>query len=84
MNKTYISDPEQIKKTRINEPLFQAILQLYETRIDLGLSQKQLSELSGIRQSNISRIERGMCTPDLETISKLAYAMNKKLEIKIK
>lgn len=75
---------EQLKRIRINEPIFQAILQLYETRIDLGLSQKQLAELSGVRQSNISRIERGTCLPDLETLSKLAYAMNKKLEIKIK
>lgn len=84
MDIKYIKNEEQIKKSRINEPLFQAILALYEARIDLGLSQKQLAELSGVRQSNISRIERGTCTPDLETLSKLAYAMNKKLEIKIK
>lgn len=84
MNKNELNSTDKIKKSRINEPLFQAILQLYETRIDLGLSQKELSELSGVRQSNISRIERGTCVPDLETISKLAYAMNKKLEIKIK
>lgn len=84
MDKKNIDNSEQIKKSRINEPIFQAILQLYETRIDLGISQKELAKLSGVRQSNISRIETGTCSPDLETISKLAYAMNKKLEIKIK
>ena len=84
MDKKIVDNSEQIKKSRINEPIFQAILQLYETRIDLGISQKELAKLSGVRQSNISRIETGTCSPDLETISKLAYAMNKKLEIKIK
>ena len=84
MDKKIIDNSEQIKKSRINEPIFQAILQLYETRIDLGISQKELARLSGVRQSNISRIETGTCSPGLETISKLAYAMNKKLEIKIK
>ena len=84
MQNTDINYSEQLKKTRINEPLFQAILALYETRIELGITQKQLSQMSGVRQSNISRIERGTCSPDLVTLSKLAYAMNKKLEIRIK
>lgn len=75
---------EQIKKTRIIEPEFQAILALYETREDLHMTQKELSEKSGIRQSNISRIERGTCSPTIRTLSQLAYAMGKKLEIKIK
>ena len=75
---------EQLKKVRINEPIFQAMLQLYETRIDLGITQAQLAKLSGVRQSNISRIERGTCSPTIRTISELAYAMGKKVEIKIK
>lgn len=75
---------EQIKKTRIIEPEFQAILQLYESRIDAKLTQKELSEKSGIRQSNISRIERGTCSPTIHTLAALALAMNKKLEIKFK
>lgn len=81
MNKT---NTEQIKKNRIIEPEFQAILQLYEARTDMGITQKQLSEMSGVRQSNISRIERGTCSPTIRTLSELAYAMGKKLEIKIK
>ena len=75
---------DKIKKTRIIEPEFQAILQLYEARTDLGITQKELSEKSGVRQSNISRIERGTCSPTIRTLSQLAYAMGKKLEIKIK
>lgn len=78
------NNQEQIKKTRIIEPEFQAILQLYEARIDMHMTQKELSQKSGIRQSNISRIERGTCSPTIRTISELAYAMGKKVEIKIK
>lgn len=75
---------DQLKKTRIIEPEFQAILQLYEAREELHMTQKELSEKSGVRQSNISRIERGTCSPTIRTLSELAYAMGKKLEIKIK
>ena len=78
------NNSEQIKKTRIIEPEFQAILQLYEARTDMGITQKELSQRSGVRQSNISRIERGACSPTIRTLSELAYAMGKKLEIKIK
>ena len=79
-----IKNEENIRKVHIIEPEFQAILALYETRTELGITQKELSERSGIRQSNISRIERGTCSPTIRTLSELAYAMGKKLEIKIK
>ncbi len=75
---------DQVKKAHIIEPEFQAILQLYEARTEAHITQKELSKRSGIRQSNISRIERGTCSPTIRTISELAYAMGKKLEIKIK
>ena len=79
-----LNNAEQIKKVHIIEPEYQAILALYETRTDLGITQKELAERSGIRQSNISRIERGDCSPTIRTLSALAYAMGKKLEIKIR
>ena len=79
-----VNNSDQLKKTRIIEPEFQAILQLYEAREELHMTQKELSEKSGIRQSNISRIERGTCSPTIRTLSELSYAMGKKLEIKIK
>ena len=85
MNEKYTPEQlEKIKRQRIYEPEFQAILALYETRTDLGITQQELSKMSGIRQSNISRIERGTCSPTIKTLSELAYAMGKKLEIKIK
>ena len=43
----------------------------------------QMSEKSGIRQSNISRIENGNAVPRLDTLCALAAAMGKKLRISI-
>ena len=83
-NKYNIKNDEDIKKIFINEPKYQAILALYETRTDLKITQKDLAKLSGIRQSNISRIENGTCSPTIHTLSQLALAMNKKLEIRFK
>lgn len=83
-DKFKVKNEESIKKVLIIEPEYQAILNLYEARTELGITQKELSKLSGVRQSNISRIESGACSPTIHTLSTLALAMNKKLEIKFK
>lgn len=83
-DKFKVKTDENIKKVLINESEYQAILGLYETRNDVGLTQKELSKLSGVRQSNISRIENGTCSPTIHTLATLALAMNKKLEIRFK
>ena len=54
---------------------------LIYTRQECNLTQQQLSEKSGIRQSNISRIESGSCTPTLQTLKELAGAMGKTVKI---
>ena len=79
-----VNNEESIKKVLLIEPEYQAILNLYEARTDLGITQKELSKLSGVRQSNISRIESGACSPTIHTLSQLALAMNKRLEIEFK
>ena len=48
---------------------------------DVGLTQQQLAERCGIRQSNISRIENGTCSPTVATLQKIAAGMGKKLRI---
>ena len=45
------------------------------------MTQNDLSEKSGIRQSNISRIENGECLPSLQTLISIAKGLNKKLKI---
>lgn len=48
-----------------------------------GLSQKRLAELTGIDQSDISRIERGAANPSVSTLERIAGAMGGRLEISI-
>ena len=47
----------------------------------LGLSQKALSEKSGVAQKTISRIENGKDVPTLDTLGKLAYALGMKIVV---
>nr|WP_183343185.1 helix-turn-helix transcriptional regulator [Conexibacter arvalis] len=44
---------------------------LLERRLAAGLSQRQLADLSGIGQGDISRIERGQGNPTVETLQAL-------------
>ncbi len=55
----------------------------YARRI-AGLSQKALSERSGIDQSDISKIERGVANPSVATLERIARALGGELEINIR
>lgn len=41
-----------------------------------GWSQKELAEKAGIKQAQVSRIEKGQNLPNLETLRKLASALD--------
>lgn len=51
-------------------------------RIDKGLSQEKLAELSGCHPTYIGQVERGEKNATLESIEKIASAMNCFLEVK--
>ena len=55
---------------------------LQAARAQAGLSQKQLAALSGIDQSDISKIERGVANPSVATLDRLAKALGGKLDIR--
>ena len=48
-----------------------------------GLSQKELSDLTGIDQSDLSKIERGIANPSVNTLNRIAKALDAKLLISI-
>ena len=50
-------------------------------RAEANLSQKQLEALTGIDQSDISKIERGLANPSISTLERLAKAMGKTLSV---
>jgi DNA-binding XRE family transcriptional regulator len=74
-----IPDPDRVKRVHsgsINR-LFLSDLMLI--RLQQGMTQKQLSRRSGLQQSAIARIEKGETSPTLDTLIKLARALNKEL-----
>jgi DNA-binding XRE family transcriptional regulator len=50
-------------------------------RTELGLSQRELADLTGINQRDISHIEQGKANPTLTTQVKLLSALGLKMEI---
>ena len=62
-------------------PEFEITRALIAARTSENLTQKELSEKSGIRQSNISRIESGVTSPTVATLEALAAGMGKRLVI---
>jgi len=58
--------------------------QLIEIRNEKGLSQKELAEIIGTKQSAISRLESDICNPTVDFLRKIAKACDKELEINFK
>ena len=54
---------------------------LIEARESRGLSQKQLAELSGLKQPAIARLERMQATPQIDTLFKILKPLGYTLEI---
>ena len=48
-----------------------------------GLSQKQLAAITGIDQSDLSKIERGVANPSVATLERIAGALGGQLSIHI-
>lgn len=63
------------------EPEYDIINAMIKARKEKGLTQKQLSELTGISQADISRIENGTRNPSLEMIKRLATGMGMRLKL---
>lgn len=78
--KEALKDPEALAR-EASKPEMEVIRALIGARIEQNLTQEQLARRSGIRQSNISRIENGTCSPTISTLQQLASGMGKKLHI---
>lgn len=65
-------------------PEYEYVRAIVATRAEKNITQKELAEKTGIRQSNISRIERGSCSPTIATLSALAEGMGKQLHIEFR
>jgi transcriptional regulator with XRE-family HTH domain len=76
-----MGDPEFKAEYDALEPEFAIIQAMIDARKQLGLTQKQLSEKTGIAQADISKLENGNANPSLKTLQRLAHGMGMNLKI---
>ena len=76
-----LQDPQLKQEYDALEAEFSIIQAIIDARKCSGLTQKQLSEKTGIAQADISKLERGVANPSLKTLQRLAAGMGMKLKI---
>lgn len=77
-------DPSFAEELDKADQAWDIAFQIHDLREQAGLTQKQLAELVGTKQSNIARIEDADYTGyTLKTLEKVTKALKARLEIKI-
>lgn len=64
------------------QPEFAMIQAVIDARVKKGVTQRDLAEKIGTKQSVISRLESGRANPSVAFLKKLAQALNSHLEIR--
>ncbi len=62
-------------------PEFAIIRAMIDARRESGMTQKELSERTGIAQGDISKLENGNANPSLRTLQRLAEGMGMQLKV---
>lgn len=76
-----LKDPDFKKEYDSLEPEFTIVQAIINARKNSGMSQKELSEATGITQADISRLENGSANPSLRTLERLASGMGMRLKV---
>lgn len=76
-----LKNPEFAAEYEAQKPEYEAIRAVIAARMEQHMTQKDLAERTGIRQSNISRIESGSTSPTVETLARIAAGLGKQLKI---
>ena len=79
-----LKDPEVRAEYEALEPQFRLIRSIISRRNELNVSQKQLARLVGTRQPGISRLERGDGNITINTLRRIAKALDADLDISLK
>jgi len=79
-----MKDPEFRKEWESMEPEFQIIKAMIDARNEKGITQKELSSLTGITQGDISKMENGTANPSIRTLQRIAEGLGKNLVIQFK
>lgn len=76
-----LEDPEFRAEYEATRQEFALARALVQARLEANMTQAELATRSGVRQSNISRIESGACVPTIATLQALASGLGKELTI---
>ena len=79
--KEEMENPEFKKEWDNLEVEFQIIKAMIDGRNENHLTQRELSDMTGIAQGDISKIENGNANPSIKTLDRLADALGKKLKV---
>lgn len=76
-----LRNPEFRKEWEATQLEYDITEMLIKARTSQHISQKELAIRAGVRQSNLSRIENGQCSPNLATLQKIAKGLGKRLQL---
>ena len=77
----YMQDPEYAAEYERLEPVSDIISAITMARAEQTLTQRELAERCGMRQSAFARLESGNANPTLKTLQQVAKGLGKKLRI---
>ena len=83
LKKELLENKEVAREYKNLEPRYLIISKLIEARNKMGLTQKDVAEKIGTRQSAIARFESGLANPTLSFLEKLTTAINAKIIIRV-
>lgn len=76
-----LHDPEFRAEWDALEPEFQIVKAMLDGRAAKNLTQKELAEITGINQADISKLENGNANPSLKTLERLAAGLGMRLRL---
>lgn len=79
--KKALQDPKVKAEYDALQPEYDIIQAMIDARNKEGLTQKELSERTGITQADISRIENGTRNPSLSMMKRLARGLGMQLKL---
>lgn len=82
--KEQMQNPEFAREWKRITPEHEIVRQIIEARAEQNLTQKQLADRIGMKQSNISRLESGEYNPSLDFLKKVAAGLGKELHIEFR
>lgn len=76
-----LQDPEVKAEYEALQPEYDIIQAMIDARNEQHITQKELSERTGITQADISRIENGTRNPSLAMVKRLAEGLGMQLRV---